>query len=396
MNNYDLVIVGGGISGLSLAAFAIENKYRTLLIEKSPRTGGSFRTHKSKDGFWIELGAHTCYNSYGNLIRLLEKYQLVQDILKREKVPYKVLKNDQLVSVISQINLLELLFNIPKAFFLKKSGQTVASYYSSVVGKRNYRKFFSKLFSAVPSQNTDGFPADILFKKRQRRKDILKSYTMKAGLSQITDTFTATSGLDVRTETEVLDIKRISTGFELLTSKNQSLNTSYLALCTPPSVASNLLAGTFSKLSNALLMIRETTIDSTGIIIPSSVSPVKPFAGIVPLDYPFYSVVSRDTVPHDNYRGFTFHFKPGVMDPQEKKLLAAKILNIRPEDILESINRQNVVPTFTPEHYSIVSTIESYIKNEPLLLSGNYFRGMSVEDCISRSLSESERMKSGT
>ena len=37
------------------------------------------------------------------------------------------------------------------------------------------------MLSAVPSQSADEFPADMLFKKRSRRKDVMRSFTLKGG-----------------------------------------------------------------------------------------------------------------------------------------------------------------------------------------------------------------------
>jgi oxygen-dependent protoporphyrinogen oxidase len=190
MEKYDVVVVGAGISGMSFAHYAAKANLKTLVLEKADKPGGSFDTYKSQKAagdFWIELGAHTCYNSYRNLIEVMEECGIVGEISPRAKVPFRALVGDQIKSFPSQINFLELLISVPKLFTKKKEGETVESYYGSIVGKKNFKKIFSALFSAVPSQNADEFPADALFKKRERRKDILKHYTMKNGLASITN-----------------------------------------------------------------------------------------------------------------------------------------------------------------------------------------------------------------
>ena len=40
--SYDIVIVGGGMAGLSAALAAAKNSAKTLLVERHPYTGGAF------------------------------------------------------------------------------------------------------------------------------------------------------------------------------------------------------------------------------------------------------------------------------------------------------------------------------------------------------------------
>ena len=133
---------------------------------------------RPKGATFFELGAHTCYNSYGRFIELLEDYGLMGSIQPRVKAPFKILDGNRFVSIVSQINLLELLVSAPK-IFLKRAGQTVRSYYGRIVGEGNFERTFSAVFSAVPSQKADAFPADILFKKRARNKAVAKSFTLQ-------------------------------------------------------------------------------------------------------------------------------------------------------------------------------------------------------------------------
>ena len=142
MEKYDVIVVGAGISGMSFAHYAAKANYKTLVLEKSDRIGGTFHSstleNESSD-FWIELGAHTCYNSYRNLIEVIEDCCIDDQITPRAKVPFRVLVSDQVKSFTSQINFLELLVSVPKLFSKRKNGETVASYYGSIVGMNNFK-----------------------------------------------------------------------------------------------------------------------------------------------------------------------------------------------------------------------------------------------------------------
>ena len=65
MATADVIVVGGGISGLALAWQAARAGRRALVLERGGRVGGCLHSHRTPDGFWFEMGAHTTYNSYG-------------------------------------------------------------------------------------------------------------------------------------------------------------------------------------------------------------------------------------------------------------------------------------------------------------------------------------------
>ncbi len=68
----DLIVIGGGVSGLSLAWKAASAGKRALVLERERRVGGCFTTHRLPGGFWFEMGAHTTYNSYGSFLEVVE------------------------------------------------------------------------------------------------------------------------------------------------------------------------------------------------------------------------------------------------------------------------------------------------------------------------------------
>ena len=71
------VITGGGISGLAFAFESASAGRSTLVLEQAPQLGGCLATHRSDSGYWFELGAHTCYNSYLDLARILDRNNFV-------------------------------------------------------------------------------------------------------------------------------------------------------------------------------------------------------------------------------------------------------------------------------------------------------------------------------
>jgi oxygen-dependent protoporphyrinogen oxidase len=393
MEKYDVIVVGAGISGMSFAHYAAKANLQTLVLEKANKQGGSFDTYKSQKAgdFWIELGAHTCYNSYRNLIEVMEECGIVGEISPRAKVPFRALVGDQIKSFPSQINFLELLISIPKLFAKKKAGETVESYYGSIVGKKNFKKIFSALFSAVPSQNADEFPADALFKKRERRKDILKNYTMKNGLDSITNAVAQERGIEVNYDVDIRVIARSDDGYLIKTAEGD-YETTNIALCVSLPAAEELMKPFAPELAEKASKIQHQVIESLGVLVEKSATDLKPFAALVPTNDDFFSAVSRDTVPNNHYRGFTFHFKPGILSKAQKVEKICDILHLRQDQIVDMKEKQNIVPSLRLGHYELIDEIDALLKYGNLYLSGNYFAGLSIEDCVSRSKAEVARM----
>lgn len=391
MKKYDVIVVGGGISGMSFAHFSAKAECKTLVLEKENRLGGSIHSEQGDDGFWIELGAHTCYNSYRSLLEIIEDCGIASQILPRQKVPFRLWTKNGMKSFFSRINILELLISIPKALAIKKEGETVKSYYGSILGKRNFQRVFSALFSAVPSQNADGFPADALFKKRERRKDIIKHYTMKKGLESIVNTIADQEEIEIKNGVEISTVEQLDTGF-LIKTNHGDFVADKLAICTSLPSIPILLATIAPEIVQKTSKIPWKKVESMGIIVRKDAMDLKPFAGLVPINGEYFSAVSRDTVVDENYRGFTFHFKPDVMSREEKKDIVSLVLNIDITKALKIHEKINIVPSLQLGHYDKVREIDGLLTGKNIFLSGNYFAGLSIEDCVSRSKSEVGRM----
>ncbi len=398
MNKHDVIIVGSGISGLSLAHFCAKEGLKTLVLEKAERIGGTFHSHRlegeGETAFRMELGAHTCYNSYGNLIGIIEDCGIQSELVAREKVPFRMLVEGKIKSIPSQLNFLNLFANLPKIFSAKKTGASVESYYSKVMGKSNFDNVLQHMFNAVVCQKANDFPADLLFKKRSRRKDVLKSFTLRGGIQTITDAIAANPNIEILSGQEIQSIQYDHGNFQVSTKDDGGGYVSrFLALATPPPTTARLLPNPFREVSNRLSKLRATNVESLGVIVLKDSLLLEPVAGIVSANDSFYSVVSADTVKHDTYRGFTFHFKPNTLDYESKLARISEVLGVPQDQFIHIAQKENTIPTLGQGHHKLVKEIDDLLAGNPLFLTGNYFNGMAIEDCVSRSQTESSRMK---
>lgn len=389
VKRYDLIVAGGGISGLSLAHYASKAGLATLLLEKAPEVGGCLKTMRKVGGFWLELGAHTCYNSYGRLVGIIEDCGISEKLQSREKAPFMMFVDGKVKSIPSELDFLELFCSAPHIFGISKSGLTVASYYSKIVGKRNFERVIGPALSAVPSQRADDFPAEMLFKKRKRRKDVMKKFTLEGGLQTLAEAVVSGKGLEAVTGAEVDSIKEENSLFKVSVRGVGEFSADSLGIAVPPPVASRLLKDILPMVSERLSDIKVAGVESLGAVVRKETVGLPPFAGLIPIKDLFFSVVSRDIVADEYYRGFTFHFRPGL-DLEKKRRRMAEVLGT---DKFEAVSDNSaVLPSPLLGHEKIVSEIDRLIKGKRIFVTGNYFAGLAIEDCIVRSSEEFNRL----
>lgn len=389
--DYDVIVVGSGISGMSFAHYAALAGLRTLVMEKDESPGGCIHSQGLENGFWFELGAHTCYNSYRNLIEILQERQLLSKLLRRERVPFRLLVNDSVRPITKELSIIELLFSVPRILTASKAGNTVRGYYSRIVGRSNYDRVFGPLFAAVPSQKADGFPADMLFKQRERRKDVRRSFTLAGGLQTIIDSIAADPAIKFQPGVEVTRIERCGETVRVNLAKGGSCSARRVALAVPAPSAAALIAQSFPAVAETVSRVQASRIYSLGIVVRKEVTPLEPVAGIIPLDSRFFSMVSRDTVPDPAWRGFAFHFPFGVRK-DDALAQACGLLKVDRRGIEHVFERAVVLSSPAVGHSEIVKAIDERIAGTPLFITGNYFGGLAIEDCVIRSRQEAARL----
>jgi oxygen-dependent protoporphyrinogen oxidase len=391
--DFDHIVIGGGISGLGAAHFASRRGHRTLVLEASERVGGCInsRSFPELGGFWTEAGGHTCFNSYGNLLSILDDLGLTRHVQPKDKVGYLLWKGGQRGSIMSALHFWEALRSIPKIFSIPKEGRSVAAYYGELLGRRNYRDLLRHAFQAVICQPADDYPAEALFRRKPRRKDVIKAFTFSAGLSAIPTAIAAQKGIEVRTGQQVSVIERDGDGFRVAAGA-ETLSCGYLTLAVPPDAATALMPGGFDAARAAIADIGMAEIDTLVLAFRTSELGLKPIAGLIAVDDAFYSAVSRDFLADPSYRGFAFHFRPGAMNEQAQIERACIALGTTPRRIAAQARVHNRLPALRTGHTARVQRLDETLAGTRLAVTGNWFLGVSIEDALTRSRSESDRL----
>lgn len=401
MADADVIVIGGGIAGLGFAWRAARAGRTVRLLEREPRLGGCIRTHRRPDGFWFELGAHTAYNSYGNFLDLAMATGAVQQIRSRQEARkrFGLLRDGAYTwltppRVLLALDWLEAARHFPLGVFRRKAGETVYSYYARLLGRRNYDRVLSPFLEAVPSQKADGFPAEgpgSLFKKRPRRKEFPRSYGFEGGLQTVCDGFAALPGVTVETSVEVARVGRDGAGFSVITADGRILSAAAVAVAAPLDAAVSLLRDDFHELTDAMVKVRTVEVESMGVVLPRERCWMPEVAFLVPVDDVFHSAVTRDPFPHPTLRAFAFHFRPGLSRDARLRRMA-EVLRVEEAELGPVAEARATLPAPAVAHAEVVAQIDRCLAGSRLALTGNYFGGLALEDCLLRSADEWRRI----
>ncbi|MFV0539473.1 MAG: FAD-dependent oxidoreductase [Dysgonomonas sp.] len=396
-STYDCIVIGGGISGISFAHYLKKAGKKDLIVAKNNRIGGQIQTEHSSvnPDYWFEMGSHTCYNSYTSLLSIVDETgnnELIQPLQKHSFVLYSSGKIKSLFSGVSKLPMILCFF---KYFFADKTGKTTREYFRPLVGAKNYDKLFRNAFKAVICQPADDYPAEIFLKKRKERyKEHPRRVTFKNGLSSILKTVVEKENIEVQLSSEIINIRKAEDTFSLETKDGKIFQARNIALASSPRISSSLLKDTEAELSELLFTIPLFQSESLNIVIPKEKLALKEIAGIISLSDDFLSAVSRDLISDEQLRSFTFHFEKGKRNKEETIKLICEVLGVSPTDIVEQTYTEHTLPAMRLQHLQMEEKVNEKRKNDSIYLLGNYFYGLSLEDCVNRSKMEAERFLS--
>ncbi len=399
-NSFDLIVLGAGVSGAALAARSASKGARVLLLEREREAGGSLCTHVSGEGFWLELGAHTLYNSYVTLLELLALEPGEAWLEERRNLKYLFERDGELHSAFSQLSLFELLTSLPRALGARKEGRSMREHYEPIVGRRNYERVLSPMFAAaLLGREVDELPASMLFKSRPRRdRRFPRKLAPRGGMRSVISRLLCRREIELRTSAEAVSMVRDGALFEVTTAGGQQFRAPYAALALPPDSAARLLSastgldGTLSgTLAQLLGEIRTREVQTLGAVVKSSATSLRRVAGLVSLDRSYYSVVARDPIPNPSLRGFALHLDPRV-HPEEGLAKLAKLVGVTPPQFESFARKLTSLPSPALGHERLVQRVDELLSTTPLAIAGNWFGGISIEDCAIRAVSEAERL----
>ncbi|GAB7140275.1 FAD-dependent oxidoreductase [Deferribacterales bacterium RsTz2092] len=387
---YDVAVVGGGLSGITFAHTVAKHGLEVLLLEKRDVLGGCVHTiNPYKDNYFAELGAHTIYSSYAAIIRLINACKLQGEIIPYKSAPYKMYANGHISSMFRHIYPIEGFFSLFNIFTTKKRGLTVAEYYSKLLGKRNFADLIHPATSAVICQNSATFAADLLLKIRKKDKTYPRSFTINGGLGALLNTAANGKNIELHTNADVVGIEKTTNGWDIKTASG-AYSTKQLALATEGRVAAELVAPVYQDMAKLLKALPSRASRAFNVSFAANKSNVKHFAYIIAKNASFTAIVSRDMLPDVQYRSATFHFKPDS-NPAYDRQTADEVLELKDRDYVTNTAHFEL-PHLGVSHHEWRRQLDTeLVKAHGFYLLGNYFDGLSMEDCALRAENEALR-----
>ncbi len=395
INPYDLIVIGGGVSGLTLASRAAREGCSVLVLEAENRIGGCIESWRPfSEGsafadFAVELGAHTAYNSYGALLTELEARAGLSGLLPREKAGYFFIENGKTVSPIKRMSFLSLLLHLPFGILRDKAKASVGGYYRRLFGAGNYQRLLAPAFAAVLSQPAEDYPATWLFRKKPRVKTAPRKYSHTGGLQGLIEALA--TGIEIHSGTPVTGVTRTDSGYVVKTAHGD-LICRQLAMATPADVTARLLQDAHPEIAASLASIEMAMIEALAVVVRRDAVKLPKLAGLIGDKEAWFSAVSRDPLPHPELRGFTFHFRPGRLDTAQKRAAVAQVLGVSEDAFMAVTEKTNRLPRLTLDHVALAAHIDAQTHDLPLALVGNHLNGLSIGDCAERAQREAERL----
>jgi hypothetical protein len=133
-------------------------------------------------------------------------------------------------------------------------------------------------------------------------------------------------------------------------------------------------------------------IETLVLVFRASDLDLPPIAGLIAVDDGFYSAVTRDFLPDPDFRACAFHFRPGALAPDEQIERACSALGVAPGRVAAQARVANRLPALRAGHQGLVHRLDASLAGTRLGITGNWFLGVSIEDALTRSRAETDRL----
>ena len=437
-NEVETIILGAGISGLTLGHYLNKRGKDFLIFESSKYIGGNIST-KNKKGFICENGPNTILINNKSVQNLISDLKIKNDIIYPNNNNNKrfLIKKGKLIKIpqsftqfiLSNILSLSAKVRIVFEIFIKKSYNSLSVYdfFRRRFGKEFHDILIEPFLTGVYAGNTrkmsikhvlkkiweleQNYGSVILgFIKKKSRNISPKSFNFKNGLSDLTNKIQQKIKDKIRFNSKVTSISKIGNLYEITVNNDVKYRCSKLITTIPAYALSEIIFD--KKLSQILKKIYYCPIyvlhlgiekqkikdDIGGFGVLTKPSDNKSFLGII-----FNSRIFPHVAPVD--KDLITVMVGGTRQEQllktDKNLLFDKIVS----DIRKLISYsgqiimkhdflwEKGIPQYGLDHDYITKEIKDFEnKNKDLHIMGNYVNGISVSDCIEKASILSKRL----
>ena len=434
----ETIILGAGITGLTLAHYLNKKNKKCLILESKSRVGGNIITEKNQS-FTCENGPNTILLNKKSVVELIREIGLEKKIifpndnnkkrflLKKGKLTpipqnfYQFLKTN-LISLRSKIRILSEIF-IPK----HKHNISVKKFIKNRFGSEFEKVFIEPFLTGVYAGETDKMSAKHVLSKiwnleqnngsvligaiRQRNKgNNLRSFNFKNGLTDFISAINKRIKSNVKLNSEVTSIRKLKDGYDVTVNNKISYKCKNIISTIPAFGLAEVIFN--KKISNALKNINycpilvlhfglekkhiKENIDGFGVLTKKNDN--MSFLGVL-----FNSRIFPHVAPKNNDLITVM-----IGGARQSKLInkdRSKLKNTVIKQIRKMISYngrivmekeflwRNGIPQYDLKHTDLIKCISEFEKKyKNFYISGNYHNGISVSDCIDKAYSLSKRL----
>jgi oxygen-dependent protoporphyrinogen oxidase len=438
MSDIEVLVVGGGISGLAIATSLVHQGISVELWESSPRPGGKIETHTDMHGYVTERAANMVMNFRPEVNRFIEQSNLVARKSMLAPVDRRYIMHDgKLVAVPMKLagmirspvwspaGKLRLLAEP----FVRKGGhedETVSEFIARRVGREVLEKCMEPYVGAVLASNPDlanaysvlprmtrleqrfgSLALGILIHKFLRRRTGMpqESFSFKGGMSTLVTSLVNDPGIRFRANHRAVGLTKQGPHWRVTGSASGihiSVTARQVVLSVPAHTAAELLNPLDQELAQLLRGIQYAPIavvhtgfdrhsikhplDGTGFLIPRRAGVGA--TGCLWMSSLFPTCAPQGRVLLTNYLGGARLPEAAEWDDERSVTeilnVITPLLNVRDEPEMVRIDRHHsALPLYHGNYHGRMKSLTDRLQQIPgIQLEANYRGGVSVRDRI--------------
>ena len=423
----DNLIIGAGITGLSLAHFLKKFNQDFILLESSKRIGGNINT-VSKKGFTLENGPNTLVLDNESIKTLLEDFNISKNIIfpnKNSKNRF-LIKNHRLTPIPKDLvgfiksNILSFSAKIRILFepFIKKHKKdtSVFDFIVKRFGKEFHDNLIVPFLNGIYAGDTKKMSIKFVLKKvwemEQKNGSVLKSiflnktnyqpksFNFRNGLSDLLDCFKEELDKNTFLSTKVTNLTKKNTlNFVQINNKFEvqckNIISTIPAHCLKDIISDQKISNNLKKIEYHPLDVLHFSLESKKIYSPidgfgvlAKPSDKLSFLGILfnSRIFPHLSPKKNDLITVMVGGAKQKNILKNPKKEIEKKIVSdiKKIIHYDGKiELLNHFSWKKGIPQYDMNFFNFSKSIKNYTQKNPgLFIIGNFLEGVSVSNCI--------------